>query len=116
MQKYDIVRAKLDPVEGSEQGGVRPCLIVQNNHANASAMRTVTVIPCSSVLNKTPDGLFVQTSKENGLTKDTRMEVSQIRTISLTRVTKHVGKLEPMYYQPLREKLIRFLDLNDVFV
>ncbi len=114
VRKYDFVLADLDPVKGSEQRGTRPCVVVQNNNANVSRLQTVTVIICTSVLKKTPDGLFVRASKENGLTEDSRIEVSQLRTIDRTRILKKYGVLEFIYREDLRHKLFDFFDLYDV--
>ena len=64
MQKYDIVLVDLNPVRGSEQSGIRPCIIIQNDYANAVA-RTFVVAIISTVIKHYPHMIVVDPSPEN---------------------------------------------------
>jgi mRNA interferase MazF len=113
MRKYDIVLINLNPTQGSEQQGIRPCVILQNNIANKSRLQTSTIAPLSKTLKNYPSSVTIKQSKVNGLKCDSRIELSQIRTIDQSRVLKIIGKLNDSYKNELREKLITFFDVFD---
>ena len=115
LRKYDIVWLNLNPTKGSEQQGFRPCLVLQNNLANQSHLPTVCIAIFTSNLKSTPAGVLVKKSAVNGLKTDSRLELSQIRTIDKDRIKKKIGALESIYYPELRCKLSDFLDINDEF-
>jgi mRNA interferase MazF len=115
ISKYDIVLATLDPTQGSEQKGMRPCLVIQNNGANLYANTTV-VCPISSSIRRFPHTLIVSPDKTNGLKKESRIDLLQIRTIDKSRIIKKLGKLEDRYKRELRAKLIISFDINDILV
>jgi mRNA-degrading endonuclease toxin of MazEF toxin-antitoxin module len=54
-------------------------------------------------------------SKSNGLSKDSKLMLRQVRVISLERVHKKLGSLEKKYHKPIRESLKVLLDLNGDF-
>lgn len=89
----DIFFASLDPVVGSEQAGVRPVLVVQNDEANAR-IPTVTVIPLTSNLRagRFLFAVFIPAS-ESGLPKDSVALAFQIRTLDRTRLARKAGHL-----------------------
>ena len=58
MKKYDIVLVDLNPVKGSEQAGIRPCIIIQNDYAN-SVSKTFVIAIISSVIKIFPHTLIV---------------------------------------------------------
>ena len=78
-------------------------------------INTVVVAPFSSVLKQTYFGVRVTKSKVNGIDFDSRLEISQLRTISHRRLIKPIGKLEEQYRGDVREKLEKFFDLSDEF-
>jgi len=88
----DIYRAKLDPVVGSEQNGVRPVLIVQNDIGNAHSPTTI-VTPLTSNRYKNPMPTHLEIPKINGLTGDSLLLAEQIRTIDCSRLTEHIGHI-----------------------
>ncbi len=63
-QKFDIVIADLNPIKGSEQAGIRPCLVIQNDSANAFA-KTFVIAIISSVIKNYPHTLIVEPSVQN---------------------------------------------------
>jgi mRNA interferase MazF len=115
IQKYDIVWVDLSPTKGSEQKGICPFLILQNNLANQSKLSTYTGSPITSKIKNVPSGIIVQASFENQLTSDSRIELSQIRTIDGARIIKKGGTLEGKYWPEIQEKMILFFDIYDEF-
>ena len=92
IRRGDIYYADLDPVTGSEQGGVRPVIIVQNNLGNAHSP-TVVVVPITSQMEKyrLPTHVFIP--KSCGLAKKSFAMVEQIRTIDRSRLSNYVGHI-----------------------
>ena len=91
IKRGDIFYADLDPVVGSEQGGVRPVLVVQNNVGNKHSP-TVVVVPISSVRKKDlPVHIQIRYS---GVPRNSTVFAEQIRTIDRRRLQKYVGSLD----------------------
>jgi len=90
----DIVIAELEPVKGSEQGGTRPVLIIQNDFGNKYGTTTVIATLTTSVMKKEyPTNVFLSKEKSK-LKKDSTILLNQIRTIDKRRITKKIGVLD----------------------
>ena len=93
VKRGEIYYADLSPVVGSEQGGVRPVLIVQNDTGNRHSP-TVIAAAITSQMGKaklpTHIGLSAQSS---GLPKDSIVLLEQIRTLDKTRLKNKIGTL-----------------------
>ena len=94
VKRGDIYYADLSPVVGSEQGGVRPVLIVQNDVGNRYSP-TVIVAAITSRLgkNKMPTHIDVAADRV-GLTKDSVILLEQVRTIDKRRLGEKMGHLD----------------------
>lgn len=94
VKRGDIFYADLSPVIGSEQGGLRPVLIVQNDVGNRYSP-TVIAAAITSKLGKThlPTHIDV-TAGEVGLHRDSVVLLEQIRTIDKTRLREKMGHLD----------------------
>jgi len=92
MQRGDIYFADLNPVVGSEQGGTRPVLIVQNDLGNKHSP-TLIVAAITSNTDKTNLPTHITIDESCGLNKKSVILLEQIRTIDKKRVMKKVGKL-----------------------
>ena len=91
IRRGDIYYANLDPVIGSEQGGERPVLIIQNDKGNQHSP-TVIVAAVTSRVNK-KKSLHTHIPIEcSALAKDSIALLEQIRTIDKQRLTEYVGK------------------------
>lgn len=102
IKRGDIFYADLDPVVGSEQGGIRPVLIVQNNVGNKYSP-TLVVLPISSVRKKDlPVHIQVRCS---GLPKNPTVLAEQIRTIDRRRLRKYVGPLDREFMKEINRIL-----------
>lgn len=114
IQKYDIVVVNLNPVIGSEQRGIRPCLVLQNNEANIVSATSV-VAPFSTVLKNIPHFLNVNPSELNGLSVESRLDLLQIKAIDKSRIVEKIGTLEDKYKLALLDKFAIAFDLEDLF-
>ena len=86
--------ADLSPVVGSEQGGVRPVLIIQNEIGNKYSP-TVIVAAITSQINKAKLPTHIEISAhEYGLNKDSVILLEQIRTIDKKRLREKIGCLD----------------------
>ncbi len=94
VKRGDIFYADLSPVVGSEQGGVRPVLIVQNDTGNRHSP-TVIAAAITSQTNKAklPTHIEIE-AKSVGLTKNSVVLLEQIRTLDKRRLREHMGHLD----------------------
>lgn len=89
----DLYYADLSPVIGSEQGGLRPVLIIQNNTGNRHSP-TVIAAAITSRTTKAKIPTHVAISKEDsGLKCDSTILLEQIRTIDRSRLKEYIGRL-----------------------
>lgn len=94
IKRGDIYYADLSPVIGSEQGGIRPVLIVQNDIGNRYSP-TVIAAAITSQRDKTklPTHISVEAS-DCGLAKDSIVLLEQVRTIDKQRLKERMGSLD----------------------
>ena len=93
VKRGDIFYADLSPVVGSEQGGMRPVLIVQNDTGNRHSP-TVIAAAITSQTGKARLPTHIELDgKSFGLTKDSVVLLEQIRTIDKRRLREQVGRL-----------------------
>jgi mRNA interferase MazF len=90
-QRGEIWLADLEPIRGSEQGGVRPVLIFQNNVVSKFT-RTFLTIPVTSNLRRAalPSAVTVK-ADEGGLSQDSVIICHQLRVLDQTRLVKRLG-------------------------
>ncbi len=94
VMRGEIYFAELNPVLGSEQGGTRPVLIVQNDIGNAYSPTTI-VMPITSKTDKAKLPTHVELSRrESGLSRDSVLLAEQIRTIDKSRLKQRVAVLD----------------------
>ena len=94
IRRGDLYYADLSPVVGSEQGGVRPVLIIQNNIGNKYSP-TVIVAAITSQINKAKLPTHIEiAANEYGLNKDSVILLEQIRTIDKKRLREKIGCLD----------------------
>ncbi len=94
VKRGDIYYADLSPVVGSEQGGVRPVLIIQNDVGNKYSP-TVIAAAITSRINKAKMPTHIElTAREYGLNKDSVILLEQIRTIDKRRLREKIGYLD----------------------
>ena len=94
VKRGDIFYADLSPVVGSEQGGVRPVLIVQNDTGNRHSP-TVIAAAITSQTGKAKLPTHIPLSALScGLPKDSIVLLEQIRTRDKRRLREHMGKVD----------------------
>lgn len=93
MNRGDIYIANLDPIEGSEQGGNRPVLIIQNDKGNQYSPTTIiAIITTRQTKAKLPTHVWLPDNC--GLPKLSMVELEQIRTIDKSRLGDYIGKID----------------------
>jgi len=94
IKRGDIYYADLSPVIGSEQGGLRPVLIIQNDVGNKYSP-TVIAAAITSQINKTKLPTHIELYAESfGLAKNSVILLEQIRTIDKRRLKEKMGHLD----------------------
>ena len=94
VKRGDIFYADLSPVVGSEQGGTRPVLIVQNDTGNRHSP-TVIAAAITSQTNKAKLPTHIELSgRAAGLTKDSVVLLEQIRTLDKRRLRERMGRVD----------------------
>ena len=93
IRRYDVVMADLGMTVGSEQGGKRPVIIIQNDVGNIHSTTTI-VIPLSRKVQKNPTQpthTLLRKNEENGLKEDSIVLGEQVRVISSQRILWKIG-------------------------
>ena len=91
-RRGDIYVANLDPFQGSEQGGTRPVLVLQNNDGNIYCP-TLIIAPLTTAWKKPYLPTHCCFKKVHGLAEPSMIMLEQITTIDKSRVTKYLGRM-----------------------
>ena len=94
IMRGDLFSACLDPVVGSEQGGIRPVLVVQNDIGNKYSP-TIIAAAITSKINKAKLPTHIELPSAYGLAKDSVILLEQIRTLDKRRLKERIGELPP---------------------
>ncbi|TDT63702.1 type II toxin-antitoxin system PemK/MazF family toxin [Fonticella tunisiensis] len=114
VKRGDIYYADLSPVIGSEQGGIRPVLIIQNDIGNKYSP-TVIVAAITSQINKAKLPTHVEiSSEEYGLNRDSVVLLEQIRTIDKRRLRDKIGHISDNLMTQVDESLMISLGLVEL--
>ncbi len=114
IKRGDIYYADLSPVIGSEQGGVRPVLVVQNDIGNKYSP-TVIAAAITSQINKAKLPTHIEISAlDYGLQKDSVILLEQIRTIDKKRLREKIGHLDDELMEKVNEALSISFGLADI--
>lgn len=112
MRRGDIYYADLRPVVGSEQGGVRPVLIIQNDVGNRHSP-TVICAAITSKMNKTKLPTHIEIlAGEYEIERDSVVLLEQLRTIDKKRLKDKVCHLDNMMMEKINRALRVSLELN----
>lgn len=114
IKRGDIFYADLSPVVGSEQGGVRPVLIVQNDVGNKHSP-TVIAAAITSQIGKARLPTHISIDAVNyGLSKDSVVLLEQIRTIDKKRLKDKMGHLDDSVMQQVNNAINVSFGLNSL--
>ena len=116
VKRGDIFYADLSPVVGSEQGGLRPVLIVQNDVGNRHSP-TVIAAAITSRMQKSrlPTHIDVRCSvggADAGLACDSVILLEQIRTIDKQRVIRYFGRIDRITMKKVEEGMLISLGIK----
>ena len=113
VRRGDIFYADLSPVVGSEQGGIRPVLIVQNDTGNKHSP-TVIAAAITSQTGKArlPTHINI-VGGSVGLSKDSVILLEQVRTIDKKRLREHMGRLDDKHMLLVDDAIAVSFGLND---
>ena len=92
VKRGDVFYADLSGTIGSEQGGIRPVLVVQNDAGNLHSP-TIIIVPISTA-GKRNLPVHIRIGKSGGLSRDSTVFLEQIRTIDRQRIRHYVGTLD----------------------
>lgn len=105
VKRGDIFYADLSPVIGSEQGGVRPVLVIQNDIGNKFSP-TVIIAAITSQINKAKLPTHIEIGASDfGLARDSVILLEQIRTVDKKRLRDKIGKLDDGLMQQVNDAL-----------
>ena len=112
VKRGDIFYADLSPVVGSEQGGIRPVIIIQNDIGNRYSP-TVIVAAITSQINKAKLPTHVEiSSEEYGLNRDSVVLLEQIRTLDKKRLKEKIGHMTEDDLKKVNKSLLISLNLQ----
>lgn len=105
VRRGDVYYADLSPVVGSEQGGIRPVLVLQNNVGNKYSP-TIIISAITSQINKSKLPTHIEINATDfGLSKDSVVLLEQIRTIDKKRLREKIGHLNEDVMNSVNEAL-----------
>ena len=112
VKRGDIFYADLSPVVGSEQGGIRPVIIIQNDIGNRYSP-TVIVAAITSQINKAKLPTHVEiSSEEYVLNRDSVVLLEQIRTLDKKRLKEKIGHMTEDDMKKVNKSLLISLNLQ----
>lgn len=95
IRRGDIFYADLSGTVGSEQGGVRPVLVIQNDIGNRSS-NTIIAAAITSKAKRLDMPTHSKLGRRFGLAEDSIVLLEQIRTIDKSRLSQYVGSVDPL--------------------
>jgi len=115
VQRGEVYFADLSPVVGSEQGGVRPVLILQNNIGNRFSP-TVIVAAITAQIQKAKLPTHVEiNAKKYGFDRNSVILLEQIRTLDKQRLTDKITKLDDEMMKKINKALEISLGIKDLY-
>ena len=108
----EIYYADLDPHHGSEQGGKRPVIVIQNNTGNKFAPTVIVAAVTSKVTKKPNQPTHVLIDRNPAFSRPSMVLLEQIFTIDKERIQRLLGQTTPDEMYQINEALMNSLDLN----
>ena len=104
VKRGDIFYADLSPVVGSEQGGIRPVLIIQNDIGNKYSPTVIALAITTKSKNRIPTHIPIKAGS-CGLEKDSIILVEQVRTLDKVRLKEKIGSIDEITLEKVKEAL-----------
>ena len=112
VKRGDIFYADLSPVVGSEQGGIRPVIVIQNDIGNKYSP-TVIVAAITSQINKAKLPTHVEiSSEEYGQNRESVVLLEQVRTLDKRRLKEKIGHMTDEDMKKVNKAMMISLSLN----
>lgn len=112
-KRGEIWLVNWNPGRGSEQAGIRPSLIIQSDAGNINSHYPNTIVLTISTKSRiVPFHIYIKSTEENGLKKESYIKCEQILTISKERLVKKIGIVEIGQLKQVQEALQLVLDLK----
>jgi len=114
--QFDIWLVNLNPTTGSEQKGIRPCIILETNGVGNFSNTTI-IVPLSTKLQKIFSyEVIIPANLKTGLTQKSKIKMRQIRVIDKSRLIKKIGKVPGNLFTKIRENIAIIFDLTGMFI
>lgn len=114
IHRGDIFYANLNPVLGSEQGGLRPVLIIQNDVGNMYSPTTIIAAITSKIKRaKLPTHIEISATRYR-LEKDSVILLEQLRTIDRQRLKERIARLDDATMLKVNEAIVISLGLKEL--
>ncbi len=110
-KRGEIWLVKFDPKVGSEQGGKRPAVVLQNDLGNQYSP-TIIVIPMTTTLREMP--VHVLLNKKEGVAEPCMLMLEQIHTIDKKRLIKKLGKMSESKWNEILKAVLYSLGFNEL--
>jgi mRNA interferase MazF len=111
IRRGDIFLVNLDPVRSNEAKGTRPAVVVTGNAANMEST-TIVIVPLTSNTERIYPFQVLVPLERSGLNENSKAQVEQIRSISVTRMIRRIGQIPNDLMQDLNDKIRMHLDLE----
>ncbi|MCI8792308.1 MAG: type II toxin-antitoxin system PemK/MazF family toxin [Eubacterium sp.] len=112
IRRGDIFHANLNPVMGSEQGGIRPVLIIQNDVGNYYSPTVIVAAMSGKTERKADLPTHCKVEAYAGLKEESLVLLEQLRTIDKRRLNDYVGRLDQKDMEQVDRCLAVSLDLD----
>lgn len=112
----DVVWVDLGNAVGSEQGKIRPAVIIQNEVGNKYSPCVIVAVMTSKEKKPMITHIGINPSDETGLTKSTTVMAEQIRTIDKSRILSCIGRLSDRMMDCINKAILASLGINNAAV
>ncbi len=112
VKRGELYYADLSPVIGSEQGGIRPVLVVQNDIGNKYSP-TIIAAAVTSKLSKAKLPTHIELPPSYGLAKNSVILLEQIRTLDKRRLKERIGQLPPATMTKVNKAILISLGFSE---
>ena len=118
IKRGELYYVNLEPVVGSEQGGTRPVLIIQNNVGNKFSSTTIIAAAITSKTAKSSLPTHIALKNVAGLNRDSLLLLEQVRTIDRSRIKGYIGSLDEKTMEKVNKALcislgLRYIEPNE---
>lgn len=106
----EVWRVQLNPIQGHEQAGERPCLVVSHDKLNQGQAELVIVVPITRTERENPFHVDIE-PPDGGLTVRGQILCEQIRSVSACRLVRRVGEVSAKTLSEVEYRVRVLLDL-----